>query len=185
LELCTVPETPQDVRDQREATTQSVVERLKDITLECNKLTDHSAQTYEQLMENLELKALESQLQEVKYHTEKIQVQLKSLSAMERMKCSQEKCTAQQQIHTIQSRVMKVTERLQPVQDKAYQLFIEVEGQGAELEQVVTTTEQRLEGPINDAVIQEFVEQEVVAQQQVEAARAKLEVFEEELVRPE
>ena len=27
--------------------------------------------------------------------------------------------------------------------------------------------EQRLEGPINDAVIQEFVEQEVVAKQQV------------------
>jgi len=34
---------------------------------------------------------------------------------------------------------------------------------------------------MNDAVIQEFVEQEVVAQQQVEASRAKLEAFEEEL----
>jgi hypothetical protein len=121
----------------------------------------------------------------VKYQAEKIQAQLKSLSAVERMKCSQEKCTAQQQIHTIQSRVMEITQKLQPVQDKAYQLFTEVEGQGAELEQVVTTTEQCLEGPINDAVIHEFTEKEVVAQQQVEAARAKLEVFEAELVRPE
>jgi len=59
---------------------------------------------------------------------------------------------------------MEVTQKLQPVQEKAYQLFIEVEGQGAELEQVVTTVEQCLEGPINDAVIQEFVEQEVIAQ---------------------
>jgi hypothetical protein len=80
---------------------------------------------------------------------------------------------------------MEVTQRLQPVQDKAYQLFTEVEGQGAELEKVATTAEQRLEGPINDAVIQAFTEQEVVAQQQVEAARAKLEAFEAELVRPE
>jgi hypothetical protein len=80
---------------------------------------------------------------------------------------------------------MEVTQRLQPVQDKAYQLFTEVEGQGAELEQVVTTAEQRLEGPINDAVIQEFIEQEAIAQQQVEAARAKLEAFEAELVRSE
>jgi hypothetical protein len=70
-----------------------------------------------------------------------IQVQLKPLSAMERMKLSQEKRTAQQKIHTIQSRVMEVTQRLQPVQDKAYQLFTKVEGQGAEPEQVVTTTE--------------------------------------------
>jgi hypothetical protein len=34
---------------------------------------------------------------------------------------------------------------------------------------------------VNEAVIQEFVEQEVMAQQQVEAARAKLENFEVEL----
>jgi hypothetical protein len=51
---------------------------------------------------------------------------------------------------------MEVTQKLQLVKDKAYQLFTEVEGQGAELEQVVTTAEHRLEGSINDAVIQEF-----------------------------
>jgi hypothetical protein len=110
-----------------------------------------------------------------------IQAQLKLLSVVERMKRSQEQCTAQQQIHAIQSRVVEVTQRLQPVQDKAYQLFTEVEGQGPELEQVVTIVEQCLEGPVNDAVIQEFVEQEVIAQQQVEAARAKLKDFEAEL----
>jgi hypothetical protein len=128
---------------------------------------------------------LESQLQEAKYQAEKIQAQLKPLSVVERMKRSHEQRTAQQQIHTIQSKVMEVTQKIQPVQEKAYQLFTEVEGQGAELEQVATSAEQCLEGPINDALIQEFVEQEVVAQQQVEAARAKLEAFEAELVRPE
>jgi hypothetical protein len=48
---------------------------------------------------------------------------------------------------------MEVTKKLQSVQDKAYQLFTEVEGQGSKLEQVVTSTKQCLEGPINDAVI--------------------------------
>jgi hypothetical protein len=61
----------------------------------CKKITDHSAQTYEQLIENPELKALDSQLQEVKYQAEIIQVQLKPLSAMERMKRSQEQRTTQ------------------------------------------------------------------------------------------
>jgi hypothetical protein len=56
LELRVVPETPQDVRDQREEIAWSAVERLKALTLECKQLTDHSAQTYEQLMENPELK---------------------------------------------------------------------------------------------------------------------------------
>jgi hypothetical protein len=51
---------------------------------------------------------------------------------------------------------MEVTQRLQPVQDKACQLFTEVESRGAELEQVVSAAEQRLEGPVNDALIQEF-----------------------------
>jgi hypothetical protein len=57
------------------------------------------------------------------------------------MKRSQEKRTAQQQIHTIQRKVMEITQKLQPVQDKSYQLLTEVEGQGAELEQVSTTAE--------------------------------------------
>jgi hypothetical protein len=185
LELRAVPETPQDVRDQREATARSAVERLKALAGECKKLSNHSAQTYEKLAENPELQALESQLQEAKQHAEILQAQLKALSVVERMKWSQEKRTVQQQIHMIQRKVMEVTQWLQPVQDKAYQLFTEVESRGAELEQVVNATEQCLEGPVNDVVIQEFVEQEVIAQQQVEAARAKLEVFEAELVRPE
>jgi hypothetical protein len=45
-------ETPQEVKDQREATTRSVVERLKALTLECKKLTDRHAQTYEKLTDN-------------------------------------------------------------------------------------------------------------------------------------
>jgi hypothetical protein len=70
---------------------------------------------------------LESQLKEAKQHADTLQAQLKALSVVETMKWSQEKCTAQQQIHTIQSRVMEVTQWLQPVQDKVCQLFTEVE----------------------------------------------------------
>ena len=65
---------------------------------------------------------------------------------------------------------MEVSQRLQPIQDKACQLFAEIECRGIKLEQVVTVPEQRLEGPVNEAVIQEFVEQEVMAPQQVEVA---------------
>ena len=48
---------------------------------------------------------------------------------------------------------MEVTERLQPVQDEACTLFEEIEGQGAHLEQVVTTVEQCLEGPVSETII--------------------------------
>jgi FtsZ-binding cell division protein ZapB len=74
------------VRDKREATTRSIVERIKALAMECKQLTDHSDQIYEQIIENLESKALESQLQEVKYQAETIQAQLKPLSVVERMK---------------------------------------------------------------------------------------------------
>jgi hypothetical protein len=49
------------------------------------------------------------------------------------------------------------------LQDKACQLFIEIENQGTELEQVVNSAHQLLEGPVNFTLIQEFVEQEAVA----------------------
>jgi septation ring formation regulator EzrA len=52
LELCTVPETPQEVKDQREANSRSTVERIKALTLECKQFTDHSAQTYEKITKN-------------------------------------------------------------------------------------------------------------------------------------
>ena len=71
------------------------------------------------------------------------------------------------------------------MQEKTCQLFTEVENQGVELEQVVSATKQSLEGPVIDAPIQEFIEQEVVALQQVEAARSKLEEFEAKLLRLE
>jgi hypothetical protein len=67
-----VPNTPQDVRDQREATARSTVERINALAMECKQLTDCSAQTYEQLTDNPELKALESQLEEVKYQAKMI-----------------------------------------------------------------------------------------------------------------
>ena len=70
----------------------------------------------------------------------------------------------------LQSKVMEVSQRLQPLQEKACQLFTEFESQAVDLEQVVITIEQRMEGPVNDAVIQEFTEKEVVALQQVEAS---------------
>ena len=91
-----MPDTLQDVRDQRDETARSIVERIKALAMECKQLIDRSAQTFDRLTENLELKALESQLQEAKYQYETIQVQLKPLSAMERMKRFQEKRTTQQ-----------------------------------------------------------------------------------------
>jgi hypothetical protein len=63
--------------------------------MECKQLSDRSAQTYEKLTEDPELKALESQLQEAKQQAETVQAQLKPLSAIERMKRSQEHRTAQ------------------------------------------------------------------------------------------
>jgi hypothetical protein len=47
LELLTVPDTPQDVRDQRDATARSAVERIKNISMECKQISVHSAHTYE------------------------------------------------------------------------------------------------------------------------------------------
>jgi hypothetical protein len=47
-----------------------------------------------------------------------------------------------------------------------------------EQEQVVTAAEQRLEGPVNNAVIQEFVKQEAKEHHQVKASRDTLEAFE-------
>jgi hypothetical protein len=60
---------------------------------------------------------------------------------------------------------MEVTQRLHPVQDKAYMIFEEIEGQGSQLDQVVVTLEQHLEGPVTTQVIQEFTEHEALAKQ--------------------
>jgi hypothetical protein len=81
LEIQAVPSTPQEVRDQREETTRSAVERIRALASECKKLSDRSAQTYEHLAEDLELRILEAQLQEVKQQASTMQVQLKLLTA--------------------------------------------------------------------------------------------------------
>jgi hypothetical protein len=80
---------------------------------------------------------------------------------------------------------MEVTQKLQLMKDESYTIFEEVEGQGLELDQLVVTMEHHLEGPNTEKVIQEFVEHEFLAKQQVEAARANLEAFEAALPRSE
>jgi hypothetical protein len=83
--------------------------------MECKHLSSCNAQTYECLIEHPEMKTLESQLQEEKKQEKTIQVQLKLLSVVERMKRYQEQCMAQQQVHAIQRKVMEVNQKLQPV----------------------------------------------------------------------
>jgi hypothetical protein len=90
-----MPNTPTDVQDQREATARSKVERIKALAMECKKLSDHRGQTYEGLTEDFELKSLESQLREAKQQEETVQAQLKPLSAIKRMKQSQEQRNVQ------------------------------------------------------------------------------------------
>ena len=53
------------------------------------------------------------------------------------------------------------------------------------MEKFVTAIEQCLEEPVYEAIIQDFTEQEVMAQQQVEETRANLEAFEAKLSRSE
>jgi hypothetical protein len=154
------------VRDQQKITSWSTIERIKEISEECKQLSRRSAQIYE----NPELHKLESRLQEAKYDAKKLQVQLKALSHVERMKRFPEKHTSHQQIHMLQSKVMEVSQRLQPVQEKACQLFTEVESQAIELEKPVNKEEQLLEGPVNEALIQEFTEQEEVEMRHVKVA---------------
>jgi hypothetical protein len=62
---------------------------------------------------------------------------------------------------------MEVTQRIQSVQDVSFQLFKDIEGRGEEMEQVVTSVEQFLEGSVNEAVLREFTEKEALVQQQV------------------
>jgi hypothetical protein len=80
---------------------------------------------------------------------------------------------------------MEITQQLQLVQDKACILFTYVESQGEELERVIITVEQHLEGPVNDTIIQDFTEKEATTKRQVKVARANIKVFEEKFLRQE
>jgi hypothetical protein len=61
-----VPSTLQEVRDQREETARSAVEIIRVLAIECKQLSDQSAQTYEHLAEDSDLRRLEAHLQEAK-----------------------------------------------------------------------------------------------------------------------
>jgi hypothetical protein len=153
LEIQAVLSTLQEVCDQREEASKSAVGRIRTLASECKKLSDQSAQTYECLVEDMELRKLEAQLQEVPQQASTMQSQMKLITAVGRMKRSQEHHVVQQNITAIQSRDMEVTQRLQPVQDEACMIFEEIEGQGSQLDQLVATVEQHLEGPVTEQVI--------------------------------
>jgi hypothetical protein len=69
------------------------------------------------------------------------------------------------------------------VQDEACTLFEEIEGQGSQLEQVVTTLKQRLEGSITKKLIQDFIKKEYLVKKKFKATLAKLKALEAVLPR--
>jgi hypothetical protein len=78
---------------------------------------------------------------------------MKLLTAVERMKRSQEEHAVQQQITALQGRVMEVAQKLQPMKEVACHMFEEIDGQGSQLDQVVASVEQRLEGHVTEQTI--------------------------------
>jgi trimethylamine:corrinoid methyltransferase-like protein len=52
LDIQVVSSTLQEVCDQREEATKNAVERIKALSSDCRKLSDHSAHTYEHLAED-------------------------------------------------------------------------------------------------------------------------------------
>jgi hypothetical protein len=78
---------------------------------------------------------------------------------------------------------MEVTQNIQPVQDEDYKVYEEIDGHGSRLDQVVAAVEQCLEGLATKQIIQELIEKEAQAKQQVEVAQVNLEDFEATLSR--
>jgi hypothetical protein len=96
LEIQAVLSTLKEVQYQREEIVKSAIERIRALDSKCKKLSDLSAQTYEFHVEDPELRRLEAHLQEVKHQASTLQVQMKLLTTVEKMKRSQEKCVVQQ-----------------------------------------------------------------------------------------
>jgi hypothetical protein len=89
------------VHNQREEYAKRIVGRIKILTLECQKFSDQSAQTYEHLPKYLKLRKLEAHLQEAQQQESTMQAQMKLLTVVEQMKISLEQCAIQQQIISI------------------------------------------------------------------------------------
>ena len=137
LEVQAVSSTPQEVHDQREETTKNTIVRIRALASECKQLSDRSAQTYERLTEDPELKNLEVQLQEAQQQAFSLQTQMMLLTTVERMKRSQKQRTIQQWITTLHGKVMEVTQKLQPIKYESCKVFEEIYSQGSQLDQVV------------------------------------------------
>jgi len=65
LESCITPTTPPEEKTQREKTTITSVENIKSLDEECTKLCEESMQICTNLMEDLEMKAMEDRLMDV------------------------------------------------------------------------------------------------------------------------
>jgi hypothetical protein len=70
------------------------------------------------------------------------------------------------------------------VQDKAWKVFKEIDGQGSQLDQVVAAVEQRLEGPFTEKIVHDITKQEAQVRQQVNANQVKLKDFKAALSGP-
>lgn len=78
---------------------------------------------------------------------------MKLLTALDRMKRSSEQRTMQQQVAELQTKVNAITQRIQPVQDEACQLFEEIDAQGSQLENSFEEVERCIQESITEKIM--------------------------------
>jgi hypothetical protein len=65
LESCKTPGTPLKEREQRERTSMTTLENIKELDEECTNICEESAQIWKNLMEDPEMKVIEDILRNV------------------------------------------------------------------------------------------------------------------------
>jgi hypothetical protein len=85
LELCTLPGTPPEEREQRERTTQTSVEKIKILEHECINMCDEGTHIWIDLTTNPELQALEEKIRTMQEQVHQANECVNTLPPAERM----------------------------------------------------------------------------------------------------
>jgi DNA repair exonuclease SbcCD ATPase subunit len=121
------PTTPPEVTAEREQHASLQVEMMEKEAKKVTQLFDRTAQLWTTLEEDDRVQQLDQQEEEINTAIQELKQQQNSMSITERLKGTQEMKTLQTELKTAQNNKQARQAQLEPLQEKATQIIVELE----------------------------------------------------------
>ena len=129
LQLCIIPESPPEVREQCRGDIQASTAKISDLMSSATKLLDETVDAWANLQDNPEVEKMQETIKQQQAELDAVKVEIKTLPPMQKMLKVKQINELQQEIESYRTKATLLENSMQPLVDEALELSTAADSQ--------------------------------------------------------